>query len=450
MAKSHVPALILALAAALPATAALAQEQAAMQWETAALAGAFKENIGEDEKIAGLSKLWSEVKYNFFDVATLEKLDWDKVYLDTLPRVRATRSTEEYYRVLTEMVGKLKDGHTNVYPPRELDDRVWGFPLLKTLPVEGRVIVTEVLDPGLRAKGIMPGLEVVAVDGTEVKAYAAREVAPYVSASTPQDEELRTFGYFLLRGAVGTAPRVSFRNAAGKQFEEQVPRVNREARKAAAGNVPSFEFSMLPGDVAYVSLNSFEDNSALDAWRASFEDIAKSSALVIDVRRNGGGNSSVGYQILSTLDSKPFLANRWATRDYKPSWRAWGKPMPMYSEAPQVVQPDPQRQYGKPVLVLTSAATFSAAEDFAVAFDAMQRGVLVGEATGGSTGQPLFIKLPGGGTARICTKQDSYPDGRAFVGVGVQPQHIVKQTVDGLRAGRDEVLEAALAQLAPK
>jgi C-terminal processing protease CtpA/Prc len=440
MLKSHVAALVLALAAG----GAMAQ-----QWETAALAGAYKENISEDEKIAGLSKLWSEVKFNFFDTATLEKLDWDQLYLDTLPRVRATRSTEDYYRVLTEVAAKLKDGHTNVYPPKELSDRMRAPTMLKTLPVEGRVIVTEVLDPGLRAKGIMPGLEVVAVDGVEVKAYAAREIAPYVSASTPQDEELRTFGYQFLSGAAGSNVRVTFRDAAGRQFEQQVPRVSRETRKAAA-NSPSFEFSMLPGDVAYVSLNSFEDDSAAEAWMAAFEEIAKSSALVIDVRRNGGGNSGVGYKILATLDDKPFLATRWSTREYKPTWRAWGKQQPMYEAAPQAIEPDPQRQYRKPVLVLTSAATFSAAEDFAVAFDGMQRGTLVGEATGGSTGQPLFIKLPGGGSARICTKLDTYADGRPFVGVGVQPQHLVKPTVEGVRAGRDEVLEAALATLQPK
>ncbi|MGW8390868.1 S41 family peptidase [Pseudoduganella sp. HUAS MS19] len=445
MAKSHVAALVLALAA----TGAMAQQQA-MQWETAALAGTYKENISDDEKIAGLSKLWSEVKYNFVDVATLDKLDWDKLYLETMPRVRATRSTEEYYRVLMELVAKLKDGHTNVMPPGELSDRMGGLPLLLTRPIEGRVIVTEVLDPGLRAKGIMPGLEVVAVDGAEVKTYAAREIAPYVSASTPQDEALRTFGTQFLRGAAGSVARVTFRDAAGRQFEQQVARVGSEARKAATAGSPSFEFSMLPGDVAYVSLNSFDDNSAADAWMAAFDEIAKSSALVIDVRRNGGGNSEVGYKILSTLDDKAFLTSRWATRDYKPAWRAWDKAQPMYAEAPDAVQPDPQRRYKKPVLVLTGAATFSAAEDFAVAFDVMQRGSLVGEATGGSTGQPLFIRLPGGGSARICTRQDTYPDGRAFVGVGVQPQHLVRQTVDGVRAGRDEVLEAALASLLPK
>ncbi|WP_342114267.1 S41 family peptidase [Pseudoduganella sp. OTU4001] len=446
MAKSHVAALVLALAAA----GAMAQQQPAMQWETAALAGAYKENISEDEKIGGLSKLWSEVKYNFVDTAMLEKLDWDRLYLETLPRVRSTRSTEEYYRVLAELVAKLKDGHTNVYPPQELFDRMYGVPMLKTRPIEGRVIVTEVLDPGLRAMGIMPGLEVVAVDGADVKAYAARDVAPFVSASTPQDQELRTFGYQFLMGAVGSSARVTFRDAAGKQFEQPVPRVAGAVRKAAGGSAPSFEFSMLPGDVAYVSLNSFEDDSAAEAWMAAFDEISKSSALVIDVRRNGGGNGGVGFKILSTLDDKAFLTSRWATREYKPTWRAWGKDMPMYSEAPDAVQPDPQRRYAKPVLVLTSAATFSAAEDFAVAFDGMQRGALMGEPTGGSTGQPLFIKLPGGGRARICTKQDTYADGRAFVGVGVQPQHLVKPTVDGMRAGRDEVLEAALAQLQAK
>jgi C-terminal processing protease CtpA/Prc len=442
MAKCHVAALVLALAAG----GALAQ-QPAMQWETAALAGAFRENLGEDEKIAGLSKLWSEVKYNFVDTAKLEKLDWDRLYLETLPRVRATRSTEDYYKVLMELVGKLKDGHTGVFPPQELSNRMDGLPLLKTRPIEGRVIVTEVQDPGLRAKGIMPGLEVVAVEGAEVKSYAARDIAPFVSAASPQDEELRTFGSGLLRGAAGSAPRLTFRDAAGKQFDLQVPRVAAEARAAAAPTTPSFEFSMLPGDVAYVSLNSFEDDSAAQAWLAAFDEIAKSSALVIDVRRNGGGRSDVGYKILSTLDRKAFLTSRWATRDYKPAWRAWGRDMPLYAAAPDAVQPDPQRQYDKPVLLLTGAATSSAAEDFAVAFDGMQRGSLVGEPTAGSTGQPLFIKLPGGGGARICTKQDSYPDGRVFVGVGVQPQHIVKQTVDGVRAGRDEVLEAALATL---
>jgi C-terminal processing protease CtpA/Prc len=74
----------------------------------------------------------------------------------------------------------------------------------------------------------------------------------------------------------------------------------------------------------------------------------------------------------------------------------------------------------------------------------MKRGTIVGEPTGGSTGQPLMFKLPGGGAARVCTKRDTYPDGKDFVGVGVQPQVLVRPTIADFRAGRDTVLEAAL------
>jgi C-terminal processing protease CtpA/Prc len=77
---------------------------------------------------------------------------------------------------------------------------------------------------------------------------------------------------------------------------------------------------------------------------------------------------------------------------------------------------------------------------------------LVGQRTNGSTGQPLLVELPGGVTARICTKWDSYPDGREFVGVGVIPDVEVyptqREIADGLWAdGRDPVLDRGLEVL---
>ena len=76
-----------------------------------------------------------------------------------------------------------------------------------------------------------------------------------------------------------------------------------------------------------------------------------------------------------------------------------------------------------------------------------QRGKIIGEPTGGSTGQPLFFPLSGGGAARVCSKQNLYPDGRQFAGVGIQPQILVRTTVADFRAGRDTVLEKALEYL---
>ncbi len=79
-----------------------------------------------------------------------------------------------------------------------------------------------------------------------------------------------------------------------------------------------------------------------------------------------------------------------------------------------------------------------------VAFAQAHRGILVGEATAGSSGQPLMFKLPGGGMARICTKHDSFADGREFVGIGVMPDVPVHITRSDIAAGRDRVLESTL------
>ena len=77
----------------------------------------------------------------------------------------------------------------------------------------------------------------------------------------------------------------------------------------------------------------------------------------------------------------------------------------------------------------------------------MKRGTIMGEVTGGSTGQPLMFSLPGGGGARVCTKNDTYPDGKAFIGVGVQAHVVVTPKLDDYRQGRDTVLEAAIKAL---
>ncbi len=100
--------------------------------------------------------------------------------------------------------------------------------------------------------------------------------------------------------------------------------------------------------------------------------------------------------------------------------------------------------------MLTSARTFSAAEDFAAAFKTMNRGLIIGEATGGSSGQPLFISLPGNGSARICTKRDKLGNGEDFVGKGIQPDKVVAPTVQDVRKGIDTELQAAIRELTKK
>ncbi len=416
------------------------------RWSGDSFASAYVPMLSEDERIAGLSKFWSEARFAFPFFDRVPHIDWDRLYLDYLPRVRAATSTADYYRILMRFAAALQDGHTNVYPPDEIDDDLGSRPALRTALIENTVVVTSVADPGLQLQHIRPGLRVLQIDGRDSRDYAQSEIAPYVSSSTPQDRDVRTYTYSLLSGPASRPVRLLLEDEAGHTFEATVPRIGSQSGVKAA-KAPGARFKLLPDKIAYLAVDEFEDDGGAKLLAQHFAEAQESRGLIIDVRANGGGSSDYGYQIPGMLTDKPFATSRWRTLDYRPAFRAWGGAPTWFEQGASTFPPDKIHAIKRPVVVLTSARTFSAAEDFAVAFDAMHRGLIVGQATGGSTGQPLFFKLPGGGSARICTKDDSYPDGRNFEGKGVTPQVVVQPTIADVRSGRDAVLEAAIRTL---
>lgn len=421
-------------------------------WDSSVLETPYRENISEDEKIAGLSKLWAEVKFNFTNFDLVPEVNWDALYFEYLPKVRQSRSTLEYYQLLMEIVAKLRDGHTGISIPRELVEQAFSRPPLDTRLIEDKVIITKIYDAALKETGLEIGQEIIEIDGIPIKKYASENVAPFQAASTPQDLTSRTYGYNLIKGKAGNRVKLTVKDETGKSRIITVQHFGSEewSRFLKGVSTPVFEFKVLPGNIGYVALNSFGSNEAAEKFEENFEAISQTDALILDIRNNGGGNSSVGWLILSMLTDKPFLVSKWHTREYRPSFRAWGRPEGKYGEDFNKFSADGSKYYKKTVIVLTSPRTYSAAEDFAVAFDAMDRGLMIGEATGGSTGQPLFFRLPGGGSARVTTKRDSYPDGREFVGVGIQPDIKVSPTVKDFRTGRDTILEAAQSEIKKK
>ena len=122
-------------------------------------------------------------------------MDWDRLYMEYLPQVRAAQTTADYYRVMMRFAATLRDGHTNVYPPSELFDDFYARPPLRTQLIEDKVLVTEVADPALTVQGVRTGAEIIAIDGQPVRKYAESNVAPYVSSSTPQDRDVRIYDY---------------------------------------------------------------------------------------------------------------------------------------------------------------------------------------------------------------------------------------------------------------
>jgi carboxyl-terminal processing protease len=396
--------------------------------------------ISVEERVAGFMRLWSEVKYNFAFFDRVPELDWDRVPEEYLPQVLKDQTTEEYYRLLERCVARLKDGHTTVYPPYLRD---LGQLPMRLRIIEGKVIVAEVPEAAATAEPrLKPGLEITHFDGRPVAEMLEHDIYPYVADSTPQNRD-RWAVRRLIEGPAGSLAQVRAADSNGKSFELNLSRIGWRYPRT-----PAFRFEDVGEDMAYVALNDFGTGEAASSFKAKMDEILRHKGLIIDVRNNGGGSSNVGYTVLSCLIDKPARGSRWKTRQYMPAFRAWGQKEGWHEGEPSVIKPIGEKPFLGPVVVLIGPDTVSAAEDFVVAINAAGRAKLVGEKTAGTTGMPLMIDLPRGGRARICTKWDSYPDGREFVGVGVIPDVEVHPTRESLAAGKDAVLEKGLQTLA--
>src|SRR5918993_805829 len=68
----------------------------------------------EDPRIArliGLAKVWGTVKY-FHPFLAYRDIDWDKALIETIPKVEAAKTPQEYQAALNQMLAALGDKST--------------------------------------------------------------------------------------------------------------------------------------------------------------------------------------------------------------------------------------------------------------------------------------------------------------------------------------------------
>src|SRR5687767_5790256 len=228
-------------------------------------------------------------------------------------------------------------------------------------------------------------------------------------------------------------------NPAGIAGAQPATTDEERTRRAAAerrGNYGLHRAERLDGNVGYIELRGFSGSQeAGAAVAAAMNLLANTDALIFDLRRNGGGSPvTIGF-ISSYLFDKPVHLNDFYVRET-------GRRQSFHTS--DTVD---GRRYGqrKPVYILTSNRTFSAAEEFTYNLKNLKRAVIVGETTGGGA-HP-------GGVRRITDHFGIWlPTGRAinpitktnWEGAGIAPD-IAVDSAGALRAAHLAALERVRA-----
>ncbi|WP_407323557.1 S41 family peptidase [Tenacibaculum maritimum] len=442
---------------------------------------ALPKTISNEEKIYGLSKFWSEVNYNFVYLNRIDKQRWDKHYQTLLSEVQTTENDYEYYRLLQKFCAELKDGHTNVWLPKNIRQLIlnaeFGDYRFYLKNIDGKAVISKI---NLSKKEEIPiGSEIIEINGMPTQKYLNIHVKPYISTSTSHILE-NTAVSELLKAPIGTTyllkikkpnqETITLRLSLKKTLEEKTYPPSK--KKAVV------DFKWLENQIAYLGLNDFSDPKTSSIFIKKLPEIRQAKKLIIDLRNNFGGNTDIGTSVLKYLTyDNQLQSSKSSSRLHIPTFKAWGliynlkakdtlqgsgenrkmirqayltTQNSFFHEFPYATIENHLKKSERiviPIAILIGNYTASVAEDFLIAANNQKHITTIGEPTYGSTGQPMLFNLLGGATARICTKKDTFPNGQEFVGFGIQPDIFVKKSYQDYLNNTDPVLQKAIQYL---
>lgn len=314
--------------------------------------------------------------YAFFE---LNNIDWDSLYHQQKEKLKKNPTHVQLYKVIEETFEMLNDNHAFL---------------------EATEDVYEALDKESETE------EIEHIEVKELPEYGDIQIARMVAKHHLQEELTTDYASWLpliqwgkLNDEIGYIQIETMWLFADLDIPEE--------RIKAMGYVDAYveAFHKIFDDV-YVKK---EVEAVSKIMNKVMSDLSDMNAMVIDLRFNGGGQDAVSFEILSRFITKNKL--QVATQKLR-----YGNQettvLPLFIEGSE-------KAYVKPVYVLTSQQTGSAAEAFSIATMAMDNVKRIGSATSGAMSTSLEKTLPNGWTFAISNEIYMDNNGKNYENIGI-------------------------------
>ena len=174
-------------------------------------------------------------------------------------------------------------------------------------------------------------------------------------------------------------------------------------------------------NIAYIQLKSFNEKSDKQFFKI-IKDFEKKSnspiGYIVDLRNNPGGLLTQAINITDLFLNDGEIVS---TKGRKIS-----ETRRFFARKGDVIN-------GKPIIVITNNGSASASEIFAGALKDHKRAIILGENTYGKGSVQSIIPLKNGGGMRLTISKYYLPSGKSISEVGVTPDILVEEKVDGFK-----------------
>lgn len=381
-------------------------------------------------RLLALYRYWNIIQY-YFPYKYLMDEDWHTVLRTFIPRFLLAADELEYKLAVLELIGKVQDTHANIW---SADKTIWQYKGLRYPPfelamIENKAVVRRyynaTIGPG---SGLQIGDVILSVNGKPVEELI-REKSTYNPASN-RPTQLREVCLDLLR-TNDTVLAVQYIHSTDtltcrlKTYTPPELKVNRNFYG------PDTCFTMIDPDIGYIFPGKIR-NAYLPKI---FDALSNTKGLIIDFRCYPSDFIVFSLSAYLLPESKEFV--KFTTGSVTmPGLFQFTKPFSAGRKR--------RNHYKGKVVILVNEKTQSSAEYHTMAFRTAPNATVLGSTTAGADGNVSVFYLPGGIKTMISGIGVYYPDGRETQRAGIVPDIELSPTIEGIRQGRDELLEKAV------
>lgn len=395
------------------------------------------------EYVPTMDTVWSTLLAKHYDV-TLSCTDWPAIRAWYGEQVAAASSEDDAAKLINGMLQELGQSHVAFVPGSkrshgEARSNTGGGPAMVPVQVrwiDGAAVIVDAKRYGLDS-GLPAGATVLAVDDSKVsdldEGLQARHAGEIEHAFM-----IRRFVGGWLTCPTGASKSIEFVPAGGGEPQTKtVPCVEPKLETTTFGNLTSpttVEARFIEGTkTGYIAFNIWLMPSMpkIEAGLKTMRDEGMTS-LIIDLRGNPGGLGMMVIPLARQLLTEDVNLGIMHMREGQQEFNVTGQADAFTGD----------------VAVLIDEGSASTSEIFGQSMQDIGRVKVFGASRSPGAALPSLIEeLPGGSVLQYVIADYQSPKGISVEGKGVQPDTVIPETAADFAAGKDPVLDAAIAAL---
>jgi len=379
--------------------------------------------LPQEKRLLALFRFWNMINI-FYPYKNLIDNPWDSVLFNFIPKIASADDSLTYVLTMREMTAQINDSHGAFSSPLYNSWRGLYYPPFLVRYIEDEMVIIKVI-PGTST--VKPGDVLTMIDGEDV--HSLRESLAKYAYGSNSAALARTLSSIIMWGDSGNF-QLQVRNGDGLQ-NTVLKRNSTNLTQLNTITGPIWKDTIIESNcqIGLVDMGRLQPEQV----DSMFTRLDSTDAIIFDIRNypNGTIMNLVNHLFTDSLEIGNLLF---------PDIRYPGR-LYWFKQGIGTGTPTP---YQGRIMILFDDRTQSQAEYTCMGLSKFPRSAKIGSMTSGADGGVITVYLPGNIQASFTIQGVYNMDFSKTQRIGIIPDYRVSPTIQGIRAGKDEVLSFAM------